>query len=830
MKRSLLILLIGCCFLGEIIAQPAYGGFKKKGSSIKGKITGRLIDSMTNEAIGYATIVLMKPDFNKQINGTISEDDGKFKLSEVSLGKYRIQISFLGYKDKMIQNIELTPKKPDVNLENIFLAANNVVLDEVTVTEEAPIIMNKIDKIVYNAEKDPNVAGGDAADVLRKVPLLTVDLQGNVSLRGSTNIRVLVNGKPSGMFANNIADALKMIPADEIKNVEVITSPSAKYDGEGSAGIVNIITKKKNVDGFSGNFNGSLGTRQNNATLSLSAAKGRFGVNASGSTYYSWPNDGNFTFNRNETTPQGSRILTQNGITENERIGFRGRAGAFYDFNAYNSINSSFSIGGHSFDRDGNTNFDFTDPIANLSQTYSNHVLQGTLNSNYDWTTDYQRKYKNPDKEFSMSFQLSGNINDSNTKTNQSANDAALAFNEQSDNKGRNTEYTIQTDYTHPFNKKITLETGAKSVLRRINSDYIYEVLDQLSGNFINDPNRSNEFDYFQDVYAGYASFRINLDKKHSLIAGARYEYTDITGNFNTGGLTVDNDYDNLLPNFILSKKLKNFNSIKLAYTERIQRPSLFFINPFTQDSDRRNLTVGNPNLKPELTRQIELTYTTFIKGSIVSSALYYKRTNDVIQQFLTVDDQGVSIQTYNNIGLNNAYGANIFTSVNIKKFLTLRANINFNYSIIDGFNVDGSAIQNKGLVGSGFLSSSFNFKKGYKAEIFAFGRSRSLTIQGRVASFDMISVGIQKELWNKRGSIGIRIVEPWRPDKKFTTELTGDNFTQFSEFVLPFQSFGINFSYRFGKLNFKQRRSKIKNDDLKGGDDGNQGGRNFNN
>ena len=244
-KTMRLKLLTFSFFLISFTLSAQWGGFGggKKGPSIKGKITGKVMDATANVPVGFATISLRKAGSEKIINGTLSDENGEFKLADIKDGKYDIEVSFLGYKSKLIPDVELTLKDPDVSLNRISLDQDNVILDEVEITEKRALFENKVDKIVFNAEDDSSVAGGDAVDVLRKVPMLSVDLDGNVSIRGSQQVRILINGKPSGMFSANAADALKMFPADQIKKVEVITQPGAKYDGEGSGGIINIITK-----------------------------------------------------------------------------------------------------------------------------------------------------------------------------------------------------------------------------------------------------------------------------------------------------------------------------------------------------------------------------------------------------------------------------------------------------------------------------------------------------------------------------------------------------------------------------------------------------------
>ncbi len=827
MQRILLTIYLCLLSIFAFSQRPAssYGGGGKRGGggpTITGKITGKVLDSLSKEAIGFATIVLIDPKDQKEVNGNITEDDGKFKLTDIKVGTYDLQLSFIGYKTRRYRGITLTPKKPDVNLGDMYLLTDNVLLDAVEVVEEAAVIENRIDKIVYNADKDVTSTGGDAADVLRKVPLLSVDFDGNVSLRGSSNLQILINGKPSGMFSANVADALKMLPADQIKTVEVITTPGAKYDGEGSGGIINIITKKKSIDGATGSVSASVGNRQNNSNLSLSAAKGRFGMNANGSIRYSVPIDSETSFARTDQVNGGIRSFTQEGITNSSRIGFRGTAGAFYDINAYNAINTSFQLGGFSFNQDGTSNVNFNDPSNGFVQEYlrTSDGIRGR--NSFDWTTDYTKTFPQKGKELAFAFQLSGNNQNNNVDYTQENIQNSTDFAEEGRNDGDNREYVYQVDYTHPFSKKVKLETGAKSIIRRINSDYSYTL---LSGEDIT-PFRSDIFKYNQDVMAGYVSLNLTLSDKWGLVAGTRYEATKIDGEFVNDGGTFDNSYNNILPSIILSRKLKGFSSIKLSYTQRIQRPSLFFINPYTDAADRRNVTNGNPTLDPETVDQYELAYNNYFKGIVFNAAIFYRQTNDIIESFLTVTDEGVSITNYQNIGQNNSVGFNFFSSATIKKKLTIRGGFNmFTYSV-DGI-ANGQSVSNDGIQYGGNLSGTLSLKKDWKIEGFGFMRSRRQTVQGKIPSFWLYSLGVKKDIWNKRGSIGVRMVEPFNRTKGFITELEGDNFSQQSEFRLPFRSFGLNFSYKFGKLDFKKKKrrgSKIKNTDLKSGEDGNNG------
>ncbi len=827
--KQVFLLVISVLFTISLSAQYPKGGGnwkKKEGKSIKGKIIGKVLDAQ-NKPIGYATVVVIDVKTQKQVNGNITDEKGKFKLEDVKTGTYQLKVSFLGYFEKEISEVNLTLSKPDFNAGNIILEQDNVTLAEVEVVEEASLIETKIDKIVYNAEKDVTNAGGDAADVLRKVPMLSVDLEGNVSLRGSQNLQILINGKPSGMFANGTADALKMIPADQIKEVEVITSPSAKYDGEGSGGIINIITQKKQVQGYNISINGSLGTRQNNGNIGINATKGRLGFNANAGGWHSWPNDAQIEFLRKDF--EGETTLSsysQFGTATTSRTGFFGKAGLTYDINAFHNISSSVNFRGFSFDNSGSQNATFTDFNSLFQEITDRNSDAQTLRGGFDWTTDYRRTFKEEGKELSLGFQLNGNVSNLESDITSMSTSTLLNFLEQQQNDGDNREYTSQIDYVHPFGKKVKLEIGGKSVLRRINSDYQFEQFDYAESKFQIDPTRTNIFDYQQDVYAGYASFTINLPKDFGIVAGARYEHTTIGGEFESQIDPFDNSYDNLLPSVIVSKKTNMFSSIKLSYNQRIQRPSLFFVNPYRNDTDRRNVSQGNPELEPELVHQIDLGYNTFIKGLVLSSSLYFKRTNDLIESIVLVNDDGVAESIYQNIGINNSIGFNTFISKTFNKVWTVRGNFNI-YTYNAESNLENYNVNNDGLQYNFFASTSYNFKKGWKAEAFGFFRAAERTLQGEKTSFWMTSVGFQKEFWNKRASLGLRIVDPFNKYKSFLTDLEGESFTQKSEFKVPFRSFGINFRYTFGKLDFKAKtsRTKIKNDDQKSGGDGQQGG-----
>lgn len=799
-------------------AQMPAGG-RGRGPSITGKIEGIVLDTNTGAPVEFGTVVLIETSSGKEINGTITDEKGAFKLQDVKTGIYNLSFSFLGYETKTVSGIQLTPEKPDADVGTIEMAGQGLMLSEVTVTEEAALIENKIDKMVYNAEKDVTAAGGDATDLLRKVPLLSVDLDGNVSLRGSSNIQILINGRPSTLFAENIGEALKMLPSDQIKNVEVITTPTAKYDGEGTAGIINIITKKKSIEGFSGSVGASIGQRSNRANVNLNLARGRFGIGLNAGGYFGWPQDGSFEFYREDITSAGTRVLDQTALSRNNYLGSRGSLSAYYDINAYNSINSSVSFGGGGGFNDNNTQASYSDPGLDISQIYERLSESTNLRGNYDWTTDYRKKFKNQEQELIFAFQISSSQSNQENTLDQSGNDATLSQLQSNTNDGVNTEKTFQIDYVHPWSKNVKMETGVKTVIRDIDSDYFSEVFNFETSAYETNAFRTDNFTYNQDVWAGYLSFNFKIGDNFGLVTGTRYEKTDIAGDFRDHPNPFSNGYENWLPNVILNHKIGKTSNIKLSYNKRIQRPSLYYINPYTALADPRDISYGNPNLSPELTDQYELGYNSFMKGISINASLYYKNTTDIIENFLRINDEGISVTTYQNIGRNQSIGTNLYVSGTIKKKLTLRGSVDI-YTYNGQSTIEGIDLSNQAVLWNGRLNATLELPKELRVEAFGFYRSPTQTLQGSRASWSMFNIGFMKQ-FNKRTSLGVNISQPFKKNMEFVNELSGANFFQRSNSIRPFRSVGVNFRHSFGKLDFRQqrnRRSRINNDDLKSG------------
>jgi len=828
MKRLILLLTI---FGSVLTANAQIGG--TPANAILGKISGTVIDSITKQPLNYATVSIMRSGGKVPITGVITDDKGVFKINNMPAGKYKISITYVGYPTKTIDPVTTTLSKPDNNMGTVVVAPSSKTLSQVNVVGDKPLIENKIDKIVYNAEKDLTAAGGNATDVLRKVPLVAVDINGNVSLRGDQNVKVLINGKPSGAMANNLADVLKSFPSDQIKTIEVITSPSAKYDAEGTAGIINIITKSTNISGVSGAISGGVGTRQNNGNASLNVKQNRLSITGNFGGNYTWPQETPTIFH----SYNDSSLVTndQNSIRKITRYAYTGSGEVSYDFNNYNAIHSSIRFNQGGFKTNGVTNYSTLAPSGNYAYSGDNDTK--TVFGGFDWIADYTHKFKQEGHELAISGEWSHSNTDVNYTTDYTPF-LPIAPSQIAKNGGLNNEYTAQLDYTLPMSKSVKLEAGGKTISRVISSNSDFYTKTSATSDYAYNPNTSNVYDYNQYVYAGYSVFSFVLPKSWQLQTGARVENTQIDGtsaNTTLGLNPFNSSYTTFVPSLAISKAF-GAQTFKLSYSKRIQRPSLQFLNPFVNQSNVQNRSEGNPTLAPETAQSIELNYSTYIGASVINASVYYKRTANIIESYVSsvpiAGGGSYNLTTYGNVGVNNSIGTSFFGSVTPIKPLTFRTSINvFTYhpSVYQQFSslesATGTAIQYN-VFGNGTLT----LPGGFNAETYAILNSPQHTLQGTNPSFGFIGFGVRKDIMKKKGSIGVNTLSPFKNAINFDQNIVGNHLVQTSHTAFPFRSVGLTFSYNFGKVTFKQDnpmqpKKTGLNDDLKQGGDPNGGG-----
>jgi outer membrane receptor protein involved in Fe transport len=794
----------------------------------KGKLSGAIVDANNNQPVEFATIALNDPQTGKPVDGTIADEKGKFQLKNIANGKYTVSVSFIGF-ETVQRSVEITDTNNNLNLGTIKFSPSVQVLEEITVEGQKALIEERIDRTIYNAENDITTKGGDAADVLRRVPLLSVDLDGNVSIRGSENIRVLINNRPSTITAGSVADALKQIPADDIKSVEVITSPSAKYDAEGTSGIINIITKKSVLEGATLNVNGSAGNRGSNLGLRGGYKQGKLGLSLGGWGRYGYNTLGSFE----NIQTVGDRITTQSADTRSNYLRANYTLGLDYDLNEKNYITSSVRFGAR-----GSKNYQdklLTETVqgGTLQESTLRDVISNNGSNSVDVNLNYTHLYDKKQKELSVLglYSLDDGINNfENTIFNP---DLTVDSRLKNDNNNYNEELAIQTDFQTPIGETQLVEVGGKQTLRNVRSDYQYfSAIGEEPYSLVTDESLSNIFNYRQNVSAGYLSYTLNL-KKYGFKAGGRYEYTTIDAFFQNEQDIEIPSYGTFVPSVNLARKLKNNNMIKAAYNRRIQRPSIRFLNPNIQASNPRNISIGNPYLDPEFTDNYELSYSTFIKGTSLNFTGFARNTDNSIQRLTEpVGVTGDTLSTtYQNIGIENAFGLSFNANAAIGKRFSLNAGTEVYYTTLTNSVPDPIYnSSNEGWVISGRMFGSYKLGKDWNIQFFSFARGRRVTLQGYQGGFGMYSLGFSKNLPNKRGSIGFGAENFLGSSIKIQSETKSSFLDQQSTTIRQNLNFKVTLNLRFGKIeggngasNARRSRRSISSDDLKEGETGMQ-------
>ncbi len=780
------------------------------------KITGRIIDSITSQPIDYASISLMNQADDKVINGGTTDSKGNFKLNDIADGHYKIVVYFIGYSTTTINNLVLN--KTNSNVGDIKLASKRTTLKTLTIVGDKNIIENKIDKTVYNVEKDITSQSGVAADVLKKVPQVAVDVDGNVELQGNTNVRFLINGKPSTIFGNNIADVLQSIPASQIKSIEVITSPGAKYDAQGTGGIINIILKKSTAQGINGNVSLSGGSRLENGSVNLNIRHGHFGVNAFMSGNAQLNSTTLNTMNRLSKDSASTVQLNQDATTVFRRGGYQSGLGFDWDLNDKNSITGSFSydyFGVHNVgvtnrqtitqDFSGNTLSNVND-VVNTTNLFHLHSLDGGLN--------YKKTFKTEEQVLELSY----NSSYSNTfPYYQQAQSLAMPYTLLSGNYGNSPgtehEMVVAANYTQPLGKEAVLETGAQATSDHLQSTSNVYLLNNNSDSYSFSNTQSNSFDYTSNVYAAYLSTTFKWLKALDIKTGIRDEYTDIKANVTNSGNVLIKPYNTVVPSVVFSHTFKTKETLKLSYSHRIQRPEFRDLNPFINAADPKNISTGNPNLKPEVGDKIELGFDkNFEKGGNLTTTLFYRGNRNDIQPYTKYySTYAVGDSTYNNvavsirenIGREDNFGLNLFASIPVKSKLNLRSNV----AMFERYITNGTATGDN-IHGFNYrinLNATYTVNNTLTVEAFGNFNSQRINVQGKMPSFTTYNFAVRKQIFHKKGSIAFTTTNPFNKYVNQQTELTGENFTMANLRQLPYRSFGINFTYKFGKLEFKK-------------------------
>jgi ferric enterobactin receptor len=713
------------------------------------------------EPLVAATVVLMRAD--SSIVKTVSTGKGgRFVIEQVPDGKYLLSARFLGYQPYYISIV--SPSAQSIPITLLPLAQQ---LQSVNVqAQRPPAIEQRIDGLVYNPQGDLVAAGSNAQDLLQRVPFVTISQEGAISIRGNNSVRVFINNKPAEFYANNVAELLKSLSADDIAKVEVITHPSARYDAEGSAGVLNIWLKKNRLRGFTGTLGANANDIDQNYNLKLNYRMAKVY-----STFEVYQNLYK-SYNYEETERVGRNGFSLRQFTQNRQHG----RGNYFTFNA-------------GWEPDSTQAFDVSLRLGIFPDFRETRLQaeQFTPAREYSRYTSREGLYRSRGITFSYNKRLGSNrelyiLGGYSARNNESGYIMqADALKEKNENKGRNYDVMLQSDYVHPFSSMHKIETGLKYSKREINTDYALFNFDPLTG-YEKDLQRSLRYHFIQNVMAAYLSYDLTV-KEWKLRLGTRYEYTWLSADLPS--------YHIFVPNIILSRRFFNKHTFTLSYSYRIQRPEVYQLSPALDYSDSLNITTGNPDLVPEKINRFEFGYS----AGPISVSVYHSYANNSIQSIRVMKGNGVIYNSYANIAGNSKTGLSLSNTLNIGKRFKLNTNIDMYY-----VKFRGDTIINQRPYARLSTTATYQLPKGFALEGSFFWESRYPLVYGYVTGWRNYFLGVNKKLWGEKAAISLRSQSLVSRYFHGRGEFFGDTYTE--KFKRNFQRpiLRIGFTYKFGK------------------------------
>lgn len=800
--------------LGLLLYRPACAQNLSKDFQLKGVVQ----DSASNKPLDLITINLLA-EKDVHVKAEYTRQNGEFSISGIKSGRYTLVIVGVGFQTKRIQADLTDTTKRTLDLGKIQLIQQTVGLKEITVSATKQVVKQEVDRITYDLQADPESKVFSVLDMMRKIPHLSLDADNNIMLKGSTDFRILINGKPSSMVERNYKEVLRTIPASTIERIEVITTPPAKYDAEGLAGIINIITNKKVDNGYNGSVNVSERFPVGGPSVggSLSAKMGKWGLTAMG---------GANIYN----TPSAPNMITRNTIGDRPTNLQQSGSGLSNSYGGYLGLEVSYEVDSLKLfsgqvNLNGNRSDGLSDQRSLLMEGQSvlqKYVLNNNNNAKgngMDAALNYQigsKKDKNRILTFSYRFYKF----DNDQKTRLAITDRIKY--DIPDYKQRNdqgfSEQTFQADYVYPM-KKVTVEAGLKAILRKNTSDFQHYSWNEQSGDYLVTPEMSNVFSNHQNVFGAYNTYQFSL-KSWGFKVGARLENTVMNADFVSAEAVVKQNYFNLIPSASISKKFKKNNSgLNFGYTQRIQRPGIYKLNPFVDRSNPNFERTGNPNLRNELANDFQLSYNNAKKGSINVGvgATFFK---DLIFQVSTFDAE----TNINRISQGNTGSARLLMgNLNVNYPITKRWSYNMNARVAHGKVtgiVNEVTITNKGLMTQIYAGTSYRFDKGWRTNASLNFYGRGVNLQGRTNMSSFTSFSVSKDLMKDQISLSASLNNPFRKFRTDRRTTNGPDFMQTNTRSDYFRSFNISANYKFGKLKegIKKNKRGIRNDDIQNG------------
>lgn len=783
-----------------------------------GEIKGTVIDATSDTPLEYATISVYNSD-STLINGGITAADGTFNI-DVPKGEYTVIVQFISYKRQVIRDVEISSQSKSYSIGNIQLNPDATQIDEATVVGEKSEMVIGLDRKIFNVGKDLSNSGKSASEILDNIPSVTVDLEGNVSLRGSQNLKILVDGKPSGLISAGNTDALRSLQGSLIERVEVVTNPSARYQAEGMAGIINIVLKKDERKGVNGSFEVSAGYPHDykaGANVNFRRPKINYFLNY-GVDYDERPGSGS----RNQHFMFPDTTYYTNVERDRLRTGWSHnlRGGADYYINDKNIITGAVFFG---ISDESNTTTIWYDDLNSEKLLIKETIREDNeeeLERNIEFSLNYDRKFDNEDQKFNAFVQYieEGETEESEIREviqrlyGEQVNDEEpllqRALNEESER-----DFLLQADYTHPIGDEGRFETGYRSELRFINNPYEVEEKN-AQGEWELLEGFTNHFDYTENVHALYAQAG-NKFNKWSLQLGLRAELSDVRTHLVDTDERNNRNYFDLFPTVHTSYEIDDINSLQLSYSRRINRPHFWYLNPFNNYTDARNIRTGNPNLDPEYTNSYELGYlmsngkTTFYGGA------YLRDTDGVIERISEVDQQGITYIIPYNLAEQQSYGLESNINIDPFKWWTISGDVNFFRAITVG-EYKGQDLESDTYSWNTRLNNMLRFKNNLDAQATFYYRGKQETTQGIRKPYYMLNIGVSKDILKGDGTLTLNVRDVL-DTRNFRYVIDNENLYSENEFRWSTRSISLSLIYR---LNQQKRESRGRNGGGYGGGD----------
>jgi outer membrane receptor protein involved in Fe transport len=815
MKINILVIIMLFIFAPRqaVIAQLANKRLKDNRGKT-GEIAGSLKDSVTKAAIELATVSLIQEN-GKVVSGTLTNTKGEFIIKDLPFGDYYLSVSTVGYSPFKTPLLHITPDTRSVQLGNISLLANTRQLKEINVKATQQIIRIEPDKIIYSVENDITNRGASALDALNKAPLISLAGNERITLKGSSNYKVYVNGKPSSLYTNKLAEVLRAMPAESIKDIEIITNPSVKYDAEGTGGIINIITQRKLSGGYNGSVYGginSIGDFSDGIQAAGTFGKWNLNVQLSNGRYHRPRN--NIEVNQENYTDKGTAFLhqEQNNLFKSNFL--TSSLDLNYLMDSLNTLSASILLYNGRNSTTGTLNSEYANENMVTENAFERAYFRKTHYLTTEVNAGYQHNFKRPKQYLSVTYRLNYEQPEIYYQTQQQpiVNSTILA--ELNNNNEVNKESAVQIDYAQPLSSNGLLEVGTKGLYRKLDSkyeDYLGTALDDLSLN----PATSDLLKYKQTVYSGYALYSLKV-KRYNMKIGGRLEHTDLNASLRDQNIHFKQSYYSFIPSLSTSITFHDQTILRFSYSRRIQRPSLFYLNPYVNQLNPQNISYGNPNLHPEYVDSYELGYNVHKNKTEFNFVLYYQKTNNSIESYRFLQQDSILVSTYNNFGNQENWGLNIYASTTLFQKLSISGNITPGYYHAQ-LNSDNTSLFDSGFNLKVSTNMSYRFIKGLTGLLNVSYYSPVISFQARGYSYFYSSVGLTKSLLKDKASLTLNLSQPFYKTSTYRNAYSNTQFYQLSVNRYPERFARLSFRYKFGKTQTASKLpKKIKNDDLK--------------